>query len=125
MWRRTTSKQGTAQADPTSMGAFAHWIFSLLQFLLDFISVDEFNARQVPYVDEFTVVGKLSTNKDYWSQLTSIGPKYVYFQKALKSYLIVKEDQLLNATALFVNSNVNIVVEEKRHFLSYCWEWQL
>ena len=45
MWSRTTSKQGTTQADPTSMGAFAHWIFSLLQFLLDFISVDEFNAK--------------------------------------------------------------------------------
>ena len=26
-----------------------------------------------------------------------------------------KEDQLLNATALFVNSNVNITVEGKKH----------
>ena len=42
-------------------------------------------------------------------------PKYGYFPKASKSYLIVKEDQLPNATALFGNSNVNITVEGKRH----------
>ena len=46
------------------MGAFTHWILPLLQFLLDFISVDEFNAKEAPYVDDFTVVGKLSSIKD-------------------------------------------------------------
>ena len=60
--------------------------------------------------DDFTVAGKLSSIKDYWSQLTSIGPKYGYFPKASKSYLIIKEDQLPNATALFDNSDVNIAV---------------
>ena len=44
------------------------------------------------------VAGKLSSIKDYWSQLTFIGPKYVYFPKASKSYIIVKEDQLPNLT---------------------------
>ena len=58
------SKGDTIQGGSTSMGAFAHWILPLLQFLLDFISVDEFNAKEAPYVDDFTVVGKLSSIKD-------------------------------------------------------------
>ena len=53
--------------------------------------------------------------KDYWSQLPFIGPKYDYFPKASKFYLIVKEDQLPNATTLFGNSDVNITIEGKMH----------
>ena len=86
------SNEGTTQGDPTSMGAYALGILPLLQFLLDFISVNELNAKEVAFAYEFTVAGKLSGIKDYWSQLTSIGPKYRYFPKASKSYLIVKED---------------------------------
>ena len=59
------------------------------------------------------VAGKLSSIKEYRSQLTSIGSKYGYFPKASKSYLTVKEGQLPNATTLFDNSNVNITVVEK------------
>ena len=79
------------------------------------MSVNELNAKEVAFADDFTFAGKLSSIKDYWSQLTSIGPKYGYFPKASKSYLIVKEDQLPNATVLFHNSNVNITVKGKRH----------
>ena len=85
------SKEGTMQGDPTSMGAYALEILPLLQFLLDFISVNELNAKEVAFADVFPVAGKLSRMKDYWSQLTSIGPKYSFFPKSSKSYLIVKE----------------------------------
>ena len=44
---------------------------------------------------------------------TSIGAFALWILPLL--YLIVKEDQLLNANALFVNSNVNTAVEGKRH----------
>ena len=91
-------------------------------YLLDFISVYELNAKEVAFADDFTVAGKLSSIKDYWSQLTSIGPKYGYFPKASKSYLIVKEDQLPSAITLFHNSNVNITVEGKKAFGSYYWK---
>ena len=109
------SNEGTTQGDTTSMGAYARGILPLLQFLLDFISVNELNAKEVAFADNFTVPGKLSSIKDYWSQLTSIRSKYGYFPKASKSYLIVKEDQLPNATTLFDNSNIYITVEGKRH----------
>ena len=109
------SKDGTTKGDPTSMDVYALGTLPLLQFLLDFTLVNKLNAKEVAFADDFTVAGKLSSIKDYWNQLTSIGPKYGYFPKASKSYLIVKEDQLPNATALFDNSNVNITVKRKRH----------
>ena len=108
------SKEGTTQGDPTSVGAYALGILPLLQFLLDLISVNELSANEVAFADDFTVPGKLSSIKDCWSQLTSIDPKYGYFPKASKSYLIVKEGQLPNATTLFDNSNINITVKGKR-----------
>ena len=70
------SKEGTTQGDPTSMSASALGIIPLLQFLLDFISVNKLSVKGVAFADDFTVAGKLSSIKDYWSQLTSIGPKY-------------------------------------------------
>ena len=110
------SKEGTTQGDPTSMGAYAVGILQLLQFLLDFISVNELNAEEVAFADDVTIADKISSIKDYLSQLTSIGPKFGYFPKASKSHLLVKEDQLPHATTLFDNSNVNITVEGKKDF---------
>ena len=109
------SKEGITQGDPTSMGACALGILPLLQFLLDFISINELNAKEVAFADDFTIACKISSTKDYWSQLTCLGTNYGYFPKASKSYLIVKENQLPHATTLFHNSNVNITVEGKRH----------
>ena len=58
-------KEGTTQGDPTSMGAYALGILPLLQFLLNYISVNELNAKEVAFADDFTVAGKLSSIKDY------------------------------------------------------------
>ena len=59
------SKEDTTQCDPTSMGAYAHGILPLLQFLLDFISVNQLNAKAVAFADDFMVAGKLSSIKYY------------------------------------------------------------
>ena len=72
------------------------------------------STPEVAFADDFTVAGTLSSIKDYWSQLTSIGTKYGYFPKASKSYIMTKEDQLPSAIMLFDSSNANITVEGKR-----------
>ena len=59
------SKEGIIQGDPTSTGAYALRVLPLLQFLLDFISVNECNAKVVAFADDFTVVGKISSIKEY------------------------------------------------------------
>ena len=53
------SKAGTRQGDPKSMGVYAFGILPLLQFLLDFISVNDLNAKAIAFADDSTVAGKL------------------------------------------------------------------
>ena len=106
-------KEGTTQGDPTAMGELG--ILPLIHFLLEFISINHLSAKEVAFADDFTVTGKLTSIKDYWGKLTVLCPKYGYFPKASKSYLIVKEDKLGEARNVFNDSNVNITIEGKRH----------
>ena len=92
-----------------------HGILSLIHFLLQFISINHLSAKEVAFADDFTVTGKLTSIKDYWGKLTVLCPKYGYFPKASKSYLIVKEDKLGEARNVFNDSNVYITIEGKRH----------
>ena len=59
------SKEGTKQGDSTSVDVYALGILPLLQFLLDFISVNKLNAKEVAFADDFTVAGKIISIKDY------------------------------------------------------------
>ena len=77
------SSEGTTQGHPTAL--------SLIKFLLEFINLNEMNAKEVVFADDFSIAGSLNSIKDYWDKLTAIGPKYGYFPKPTKSYLIVKE----------------------------------
>ena len=109
------SKEGTTQGDPTAMGTYALGILSLIHFLLQFISINHLSAKEVDFADDFKVAGKLTSIRDYWGKLTVLGPKYGYFPKASKSYLIVKEDKLGEARNIFNDSDVNITIEGKIH----------
>ena len=87
----------------------------MIHFLLEFNSINHLSAKEVAFADDFTVAGKLTSIRDYWGKLTVLGPKYGYFAKASKSYLIVKEDKLGEARNIFNDSTVNITIEGKKH----------
>ena len=61
------------------------------------------NVKEVAFVEHCSVAGSLNSIKDYWNQLAGIGPKYGYFPKFTKSYLIVKDKNLMEAQNLFAN----------------------
>ena len=85
------SSEVTTQGDPTAMGAYALGILPFIKFLLEFINLNEMNAKEVVFADDLSVAGSFNSIKDYWDKLTAIGPKYGYFPKPMKSYMIVKE----------------------------------
>ena len=68
--------------------------------------------KKLPLLTILLVAGKLTSIRDYWGKLTVLGPKYCYFPKASKSYLIVQEDQLGETRNVFDDSNMNI---RKKH----------
>ena len=85
------SIEETTQADLKAMRAYALGILPLIKFLLEFINLNDMNAKEVVFSDDFSVAGSLNSIKDYWDKLTAIGPKHGYFPKLTKSCLIVKE----------------------------------
>ena len=69
------------------------------------------NIKEAVFADEFSIAGSLNIIKDYRDELIAISPKYGYFPKPAKSYLIGKEE----AQNVFANSRVNVTAEGKRH----------
>ena len=106
----------TTQGDPTAMGAYALGILSLIKFLLEFINLNKMNSKEVGFEDGFSIAGSLKNFKDYWDKLTAIDPKYGYFSKPAKPYLVVKEKKMMEAQSVFANSRANITAKGKRHF---------
>ena len=47
------------------LGAYALGILSLIKFLLEFIKLNEINAKEVDFADDFSVAGNLNSIKDY------------------------------------------------------------
>ena len=112
---QSVREKWTTQGDPTAMGAYAWGILPLIKFPLEFISLNEMDSKAVVFVDDFSVAGNLKNLKDYWDKLTAIAPKYNYFPKPKKSYLIVREKKMMEAQNLFANPRANITAEGKRH----------
>ena len=90
------SKEGTTQGNPTSLGAYTVGILPMSHSSFDFVLTNDPQTREVGFAD-VTVVGKLAIIKYFWDKLATIGPKYGYFPKFTKSYLIVKKNCLKDA----------------------------
>ena len=86
------SSEETTKDDPTAMGAYVLDILPLIKSLLQFINLNEINVKEAVFADEFSIAGSLNSIQDYRDELTAISPKYGYFPKPAKSYLIVKEE---------------------------------
>ena len=61
--------------------------------MLDLVLTNDPQTREAAFADDFTVAGKLADIKYFWDKLATIAPKYGYFPKSTKSYLIVKTKQ--------------------------------
>ena len=111
----TLSKEATIQGDPTSMGTYALSILPMLHSLHGFVLTSDLQTREVAYADGLTVAGKLADIKNSWDKLSTIGPKYEYFPKSTKSYLIVKRNCLKDAKTIFTDTNINITADGRKH----------
>ena len=109
------SYEGTTQGDPTSMAVYALSVTPLLNSMLDFVNQKHHTTKEVTFADDFTIAGKLSETRELWDYLQTIGPKYGYHAKAIKSHLIVKSQYMQLAKEIFADSHVQITSTGKRH----------
>ena len=75
-------------------------ITPLLKSTLDFVSQKHHTTKEVAFADDFAIAKKLSEMRELWDYLQTIGPKYGYHPKAIKSHLIVKSQYKRNICRL-------------------------
>ncbi len=97
------SMEGTTQGDPLAMAMYGLAIVPLIKKL-------DGTCRQIWYADDSAAWGSLDQLQSWWSQLSRIGPGFGYFANPSKTWLVVKESKLEEATATFAfaGSGVNI-----------------
>lgn len=99
--------KGTAQGDPLGMTMYALATIPLIQ------SLARVDTVQVWYADDASAAGALPHLRMWWESLLALGTKYGYFPNAAKTYLVVKEDMLETAAAIF-NSTVCFNHEQRQ-----------
>ena len=104
------SEEGTTQGDPLAMAMYAIATVPLIHQLDASSSV-----RQVWFADDATAGGQLSQINDWWQHLVRIGPNFGYHANGSKSWLIVKEEHIEQATLLFEGTGIQITKEGQRH----------
>ena len=80
--------------------------------------IDEYQdlrTKAAAFADDLTAAGDIKGIKYWWDQLCKLGPKFVYFPEATKSWLIVKKDMEKKAEETFYDSGVKITTDGKRH----------
>ena len=103
------SQEGTTQGDPLAMAMYTIAITPLIHRLEDRVN------KQVWFADDATAGGNLARLKTWWDRISEIGPDYGYYPNPTKTWLIVKDSNLEEATTLFQGTGVSITAEGKRN----------
>ena len=77
--------------------------------------LEDETIKQIRYTNDTTAGGKLAPLKAWWDLIVNRGPDYGYYPNASKTWLIVKESMLEEATAIFKDTCVAITMEGRRH----------
>jgi len=96
------SQEGTTQGDPLAMAMYVVAVTPLIHRLSD-----EY-MKQVWFADDASAGGRLEHIKNWWDNISQIGPEYGYFPNASKTWLVVKEDHLVRAREIFQDCSLNI-----------------
>lgn len=106
-----TSCEGTTQGDPLAMAMYALALSPLIKQLQGLHP----QTKQVWYADDATGAGTCEHLMQWWDSISLLGPKYGYFPKSSKTFLVVKPDFEEKAKLVFEGTNVNITSRGHRH----------
>ena len=106
------SNERTTQGDDLAMSFYALGTATLLNCLL----ISSTNVKNVCLADDITGAGTLVNLKKGWPTIISEGSKFGCYVNKDKSWLIVRNKNLLNdAQQIFSNSVIKFTSEGRRH----------
>jgi hypothetical protein len=101
------SREGVMQGDPLAMAMFAIGITPLIRELG--------STYQIWFADDAAAGDTLDAVYQWWEKLVELGPRYGYYPNPAKTWLIVRQDSVASAQALFGQTGVNISVSGRKH----------
>ena len=107
------SEEGTTQGDPSAMPAYGIGILPFLGLIKPPNEGRE--TKHVAYADDLGGGSKLVTLRRWWDRIVQQGPKYGYFPKPEKSWLVVKPEKLAEAQEMFGDAGVKITAEGRKY----------
>ena len=96
------------------MAAYALGLTPLLHYLQSIRR----SVKHVAFADDLTGAGNLEEIKIWWDTLITEGPKFGYYPKPSKSFLIVNQHYKEYAERIFEGSNIKITTEGDRHLVA-------
>ena len=103
------SREGTTQGDPLAMAIFA----IAVRPLIDRLTMAQ--ATQIWFADDAASGGKLQALRRWWDALLRFGPLFGYHVNVPKSWLLVKPENLQEATTIFADTGQRITTDGVRH----------
>ena len=113
-----TSCEGTTQGDPLAMAFYALATVPLINHLQH--GFDE--VRQVWYADDSAGAGRLRRLLEWWNDLQAMGAAYGYHTNAAKTLLLVKTENMDEASQLFDGTGIRVVTGCAKYLGSFIGE---
>ena len=73
------------------------------------------NVNVMAYADDFSAAGNLKDLRRWWGVLTEIGPKFGYYPKPTKTWLVVKPCASEKVESVFFGTKINVTTEGRRY----------
>ena len=103
------SEEGVTQGDPLSMAFYALATVPLAQRCKVDLSGEAW------FADDAAGSSTILILRNWWDKLVQYGPAYGYFVNGSKTWLVVKEQHLTAAKAIFANTEVQVSSEGHPH----------
>ena len=92
----------------------ATYALGLVPLIDVFLNIEN-KCKMIAFADDLTGAGNLEQLHMCWMKLIDIRPKYGYFPKPEKSYLIVKESKFELAKNMFSGTCLKVISAGTRH----------
>ena len=72
-------------------------------------------VKHAAYADDLGGAGRIKSLRSWWDNVNEVGLLFGYFPNATKSWLVVKEQKLEEAKAIFSDTDISITTSGRKY----------